>query len=346
MDTDWVLVEKRISLRDTFKQNEKQVEVKRTSTDEIILPKYMGEKKEEPLSPASNITTPFTGSLATSEDPFPAELVVLNLDEVMSEPTSPASPNSGGPTSTKSHKRANSWNWRDILHSTTSQSNNNATVIPIEKMEVKHIPEDLHEKKQSKMIEKERLRRKKQTLKSCPEYWQWRRPLSVKLSSGSSTEKVMTPSDSSEKSLSLSQEKSLNFPEDSPSLNTSQDVQLSPISPGPPSSKDSSMEKYAILSPKLHSSHVDISEYAEIELDPLEDEFKTIDFWINSNVGKHGNVFGTVQGQDPVGFKVKRISRIQNLYLWGKYHQTKKDVVMQNYPLWKKDSSRYIFVDL
>lgn len=83
--------------------------------------------------------------------------------------------------------------------------------------------------------------------------------------------------------------------------------------------------------------------YAEIELDPQSKEFQMIDELMNSNIGRHGNNFGLVDGKDPIGFQVNKIVRVQNTDLWQRYSFLKKFIQKQNdNSLSEKESSMYL----
>eukprot|EP01117_Protostelium_nocturnum_P011939 TRINITY_DN4368_c0_g1_i1.p1 TRINITY_DN4368_c0_g1~~TRINITY_DN4368_c0_g1_i1.p1 ORF type:complete len:634 (+),score=161.77 TRINITY_DN4368_c0_g1_i1:256-2157(+) len=84
------------------------------------------------------------------------------------------------------------------------------------------------------------------------------------------------------------------------------------------------------------SSSSSLEYYEEVELNPNAEEFREISKMINSNIGKHGARFGTVNGMDPIAFQVTRVCRIQNQSLWRRYSFHKSDIEAANDFLIKK----------
>lgn len=57
----------------------------------------------------------------------------------------------------------------------------------------------------------------------------------------------------------------------------------------------------------------------EIQLSNESSEFLLIKDLLNSTITTHGNLFGTIYGQDPTEFVVTEIKRVQNRRLWHEY---------------------------
>ena len=57
----------------------------------------------------------------------------------------------------------------------------------------------------------------------------------------------------------------------------------------------------------------------EIQLSNESPEFRLIKDLLNSTITTHGNLFGTIYGQDPTEFVVTEIKRVQNRRLWHEY---------------------------
>jgi len=79
-----------------------------------------------------------------------------------------------------------------------------------------------------------------------------------------------------------------------------------------------------------------------VELTPDSEEYKNVFNLMNSNVGTHGK-YGSINGQDPIGFDVKRIIRVQNLELWRRFEFARNGIMKQNeYQIFDKDSTKYL----
>ncbi|CAF3892951.1 unnamed protein product [Rotaria sp. Silwood1] len=70
--------------------------------------------------------------------------------------------------------------------------------------------------------------------------------------------------------------------------------------------------------------------YREIELSTQSFEFDIIKQLINSTISQHNNKYGTVNGQNPTKFLIKKIVRIHNDELWHLYSYKKDMIIRQN----------------
>ena len=83
--------------------------------------------------------------------------------------------------------------------------------------------------------------------------------------------------------------------------------------------------------------------YQEFTVSKDSAEFQLVETVINANVGSHGRKYGTIHGEDPVAFKVKKVVRIQNEELWRNYHFEKSRIESKyDYKLADKPCSKYL----
>jgi len=81
--------------------------------------------------------------------------------------------------------------------------------------------------------------------------------------------------------------------------------------------------------------------YQEFTITSDSPEYKLVETVLNANIGAHGRKYGTIHGEDPVAFKVKKVVRIQNEELWRTYQfeksrlESKYDYKMSDRPCTK-----------
>ncbi|CAF0980389.1 unnamed protein product [Adineta steineri] len=82
--------------------------------------------------------------------------------------------------------------------------------------------------------------------------------------------------------------------------------------------------------PSYWGSNAFSESYREILISNKSKEFDIINSLVNSTISKHGNRYGTINGQDPTAFVVKQIKRIQNIRLWHEYCYQKDSIINKN----------------
>ncbi|CAF3615889.1 unnamed protein product [Adineta steineri] len=82
--------------------------------------------------------------------------------------------------------------------------------------------------------------------------------------------------------------------------------------------------------PSYWGSNAFSESYREILISNQSKEFDIINSLVNSTISKHGNRYGTINGQDPTAFVVKQIRRIQNIRLWHEYCYQKDSIINKN----------------